>query len=121
MDPSELCVSLETARKLKDAGFPQNTYFNWCEHSKEVHIWDCPHKDDPAAPTTNELLAALPQRIDHSDNPAGFDFELEKRGSEYAVAYGSQKGWLHKTIGTLPEALAQLWLKVKSKRNIRLS
>lgn len=72
MQPSEKCVSLETAGKLKDAGFPQDTekqygyYIDPLSGGKEgvmlCHTVDCDMRHDAhvAAPDATEIGELLP-------------------------------------------------------------
>lgn len=118
-------VSLKTARKLKDAGFEQSSakiYYHWVQFKKEYTepnyktkpwhkpcLW--PNASEPdhviaSAPSTDELLEELPWRI-KSDQ-----LGIDKGPAHYDIYYGKQWYAEHEA---LPEALAEMWLSLKSK------
>jgi len=117
-------VSLETAKLLKEAGFRQEGGWYWTQH--KVDTKNCIlnlGKFNPDgcfhnfyAPTTDELLEELPYRINYQSH-WGY-LSIDKTNTpEYIVGY---RGEGHKTlwakeIGTLPEALARMWLWLKKE------
>ncbi len=117
MNPTDLCVSLETARKLNDAGFPQGeSYFvwaNWKFDMPENEHWHIRKRGDMlsseadwntiAAPTVAEILKELPDTVIRK---IGIEFEVSLR-----LTFSSE--WIINK--SLPEALALLWLKTKGR------
>jgi len=63
------CVSLEMAKRLKDAGFPQDqSYFCWYRlHTGKYFLWNRDEDDKVntcyAAPTVGELGEMLPHLV----------------------------------------------------------
>lgn len=71
MTPKQKCVSLETAKRLKAAGFPQETERSWRLQFDEEYQLGLPNSAstrDYAAPDAQELLARIhrPVRIELS-------------------------------------------------------
>ncbi len=93
-------VSLETAKQLKEAGFPQESHFKWVEGSngKGKYFIECDERvitshagwDTVAAPTAEEILERLPTLI-KSDQIDGRDreyhLEINKIDSGYDLRY----------------------------------
>lgn len=128
-------VSLETARALKEAGFPQKTLFLWAswstgtcdmdnvvefreflewrkkrEHGVKDQVWDA-----YAAPTTDELLAVLPsQLLNHTLHIGKYDTEYEVWYEKYGIRI-DQKIIMNHYRESLPEALAQMYLWLKKE------
>ena len=111
----ELCVSLDEAKLLKEAGFVQDSYFvygAWKYGMDGELIWrTCPmrrarfpHPDwiIIAAPTTDELLKELPYTY------------IRKIGNTFMVtAARCMEIGNSVTDKSLPNALSALWQKVK--------
>lgn len=127
MTDKELCVSLDEAKLLKEAGFVQDSYFvygAWKYGMDGELIWrTCPmrrarfpHPDwiIIAAPTTDELLKELPSRL-----PDNYDFSIRKDSQGFDVGYEKIDDFdMFVTKFTtynksLPNALSALWRKVK--------
>lgn len=110
-------ASAETSKLLKEDGFRQTTMFSWVSIYKEKpfellmgynideHEWYC-------APTTDELLLALPE--------IGIVIVKYKnvRGVRYSVGYTATIDNHHIHHESLPEALAQMWLWLKKEELI---
>ena len=104
-------VSLETAKLLMDAGFPQNTcqMRNMLLLQSDIQYYQC------ALPTTDELLEELPYRI------VGEHYILElvifKNSGDYTIGYkgkpDTSNAWVENE--SLPEALANMWLRLKKE------
>jgi len=120
MENKQLCVCLETAKLLKDKGFPQgDSYFVWIHFSKSWGgIWGLCNETEQlnhklkyptegveviAAPTTDEILAELPNGV--SCERSIDVYKVDQFWVEY------QREIFYNKL--LPEALASLWLKVK--------
>lgn len=135
-------VSLPTAQLLKEAGFPQDTsfYWSWSKQKKYILNQEIPgaieevsflcHVDDYlkikhyktenprewyAAPSTDEILAELPDKISH-DNKIGF-LIIRKRGKYFDVYYLRPNFILDRSFTDLIlcEALAACWLWLKKE------
>ena len=103
-------VTFETAKKLKAAGFPQETYFAWIGNDVRHMPSGARTEREPALPTAQEIADQLPDgyyavrdKVDYSHNPGQwlawcsegiYDDGFEIRGN------------------TMAEALAALWLKL---------
>ena len=126
------CVSLEMSKKLKEAGFRQDTELYWAEYkmpegrlfSKIEKLQDQP-KERPknamipcvfsgSAPTTDELLAELPDFISkdkhyylHIEKCVGYRVYYSK---EFGHLIHSALGQIHHKNESLPEALGEMYL-----------
>jgi hypothetical protein len=132
-------VSLETAKALKEAGFNKNTAFYWkpvrgASRTLPLPIfrWELENytncdAEDYAAPTTDELLEALPKvRSLKTDNVEGdggcLDYNLQikfrREGDYIYVGYVSGSGIRsggEQENKSLVEALAQMWLWLRKE------
>jgi hypothetical protein len=105
-------TTLETAKKLHDAGIKidsQYTYFEGCKESKPTVFAAWGYKSICPAPTFCELWALLPNEITKGGT---FHKELNHRTICYADSY-SKVLLLHDILiqdGNLAEAAAQLLL-----------
>lgn len=119
-------VSLELAKQLKEAGYPNNTLWYWAvemyngyetdrwslaptEHLLEEHV-KCP------APLTDEILAQLPHNI---------KIVRLHDATNQAHKVGWFSVWLSKHPNSpveknksLPDALAKMWLYLKKDGKI---
>jgi hypothetical protein len=100
-----LVTSLETSKKLKAAGFPQETefYFGWSAKAQEYVLNQSPSQEDHrfiAAVSAQEIADQLPNDVVLSQNPKWF-----ARSATTTAA----------SADTMAEALAGLWLKLKEK------
>lgn len=127
MTPIEKCVSLETAKKLKEAGFPQKTERKWAFHVNNVDpVWSIQYDDDDswmgyevtAAPDAQEIGALLPQSIHTEDGD--WQFGQRKELDNIHVTFywnpsGTKKGFDHHNEA---EARAACWLYLKEQKLI---
>jgi len=136
-------VTLETAKKLREAGFPQETHHKWIEGSngQGVYFLDCDlrviasHKgwDIVAAPTAEEVLDQLPAWIKMEDDEGQAYLIVEKYEDEnnencnYKVKYESAYAEYPEPsrlidedlwFVTLAEAAAKMWLYLKEHKLI---
>lgn len=115
-------VSLPTAQLLKEAGFKQDTDFHWRHWSQggtesgneviymkqglgEMDCWLC------AAPSTDEILAKLPDEIKE------FDLIITKSPHDFGVCYCNVMNDLLVSTPNpvLCEALAASWLWLRKE------
>jgi hypothetical protein len=113
----KIVVSLDTAKELKEVGFPQETYFSYSHrnHSMESPIDLREGKGYAvtyAAPTADEVLRELPAKI------KDFDLKIGKGESQgYAVFYLNKdnevltKNFFYYT--TVAEGVAKMYLALK--------
>lgn len=102
------CVTLETARKLKAAGFPQTTAFYWA-----VTMTTNPHLswydgELPEALDGRAWAAASAQEIADQFRDFGLMTLAQYGGRWEANLSGTPSG----AADTIAEVLALLWLKV---------
>ena len=106
-----LVVTLDTAKKLKVVGFPQDKVVFWWgerptyEHQPdEWQVWTSQWEDRecPAAPTAQEIADQLPAFRVSKD--ASYSAIFEPQGRNIAVL-----------APTMAEALAALYLKLQEK------
>lgn len=107
-------VTLETAKKLKAAGFPQKTVFFWAHPNRSNVEWHVSryaglHRNQTiAAPTTQELADQLPPvRLYKIEDGPGW--RAQKYGPKIVI-------W--RDADTMAEALALLWLKLHEKTEL---
>lgn len=131
-------VSFETAKKLKDAGFKQETYFYHSLNDKGIyHV--CSHREfellkkiskgEPLpAPDTDELLEGLPYFIEGEDVYV-YAFQIhcgsvsDKRDwipNYYDELTGNSVYDFSHRNESLIESLAELWLKLKEKKLVQM-
>lgn len=113
-----LTVTLDTAKKLKAAGFPQYkisfywaevsgfpgmslAYYEFCRSSAARPLY--------AAPTSQELADQLPMG-EHS-------LKLSRPADSRWVAYCDTATGPYETADTMSEALAYLWLRFNQETN----
>jgi hypothetical protein len=126
-------VSLELARQLKEAGYPQDTYFEWFDchgnFSLEKHISDEFHGDDDknyfAAPVADEIVDVLLREIKKKHTAYWLCIEpanlLEGTPSEskgFAVGYRNNMEWMRPFFEELSiaDAAAKVYLHLEEKR-----
>lgn len=114
-------TSLETSKLLKENGFRQDSDYSWAESSsvmsdRLVHknaLASCRVKDWYSAPTTDELLEWLPANI------KTYSLQIIKTPNGFHVSYTDfdySLDMLYEGLnGSLPEALAQMWLGLKKE------
>src|SRR5215217_6888409 len=113
-----LTVSLETAKKLRAAGFPQEVAMWWGERPTyddqpdEWQLWTEPWADREcfAAPTAQEIADQLPRKIEDEQEEAFFLYIVARSTGNWEVGYShieAEEYPLHDTDGdTMAEALA---------------
>lgn len=130
-------TSLEMSRKLKNAGFPQHTDYYWEIVAKNgvlsasnpfiTHRPSCDN-EHYAAPTTDELLAKLPRilwkELEHWDLIIKKGLFKESWESGYWKIFRNCTMFYHAPLKcienkSLPEALAQMYLWLKSEGHIK--
>lgn len=127
-------TSLELARKLKEAGYPQEGEF-WWKHYEQSEVGELPilARDDEindgfmedyyAAPLCTELLEQLPEYIDLPDGSRKYpliykDHYGDERGQVYRaylsdISNPNFLGEMRFENQSLPNALAEMWLWLK--------
>lgn len=132
-------ISLDLAKKLKEANFPQNSYFMWnnwhygeLEFGKgrenfqgEYRIIATPLYFDSenqfAAPTAEEILDLLPSYIDQGEITYVLTIKKYSNEDPYLfLGYVSDRGgYLDKDVffndKSLDNGLAKMWLYLKEK------
>jgi hypothetical protein len=102
-------TSLETAQKLKEAGFPQESAYEWAQHNA-WHLYIAhPRHAYIAAPTAQELADELPYTV-----------TIWKQGPNPDSFWGCKNGPRDSDedmfgAPTIAEALAALWLAIHEK------
>lgn len=125
-------VTLDTAKQLKAAGFPQKTHFNWYPPHKSIdgdweispgRTWLTAAGQPCAAPTAQEIADQLPKskRWPSSRNDAYLSMYLDpnhKWGVGYEEEIDYEGGYFHvlEFANTMAEALALLWLKLQEAK-----
>jgi hypothetical protein len=107
-----LVVTLDTAKKLKAAGFPQDTAFTWGRHVLGHTAIVRGAKDDGwldqwAAPTSQEIANQLDGGATISKNP---------RRDEYGAWMAGHPSDPFSEAATMSEAMALLWLKLQEAK-----
>lgn len=137
MTPQEKCVSLETARELKHAGFPQDMerYWETSFSAASLHLasevaesyylvpkpnmcttGDC--KPIFAAPDAQEIAELLPWYIQEHCVFVGQRMEW-RNPNNYTVVYGTLKDIFHSvSADSEVEARASMWLYLKESKLI---
>lgn len=106
-----LCVSLETAKKLKAAGWTKPTEFIYEDlgHRQQLRLGSIKmNTGDFYAPTAEEVLRELPEKIDLNEwrRDLQFIFISPEKG-KWEVSYGQFKKFKNKSLS---EAAALMWL-----------
>ena len=118
MKIESIVVSLDTAKKLKAAGWDKPTAFYWSDLTGIGNLLDArymggkPFESDMPAPTAEEILRELPQYVKHTRL---FIFPFAKPRC-WAMVYGSAglgKRFVEYRRDSLAEAAAQMWLWCK--------
>lgn len=118
-------VSLDIARQLKAAGFPQDKTANWwfpTDFKKKTYLLQMRVTHDPsmcfAAPCAQEIADQLPKRLDVK----GDDFDqttltIWPDGRLWRAGYLSANSHGHDgDAPTMADALANLWLKLNTNK-----
>lgn len=131
--PESLVVSLEMAKRLKEAGWKDGCYFWWREGGSAIDpmVVLCSQKNGTwipgrpymtsvkffPAPTAEEILRRLPRFLpwkDNSDNMSSLFVNVFQ--STYRVGYSPQwtnDVWSSPDAETLADAAAGCWLYLK--------
>jgi hypothetical protein len=132
---NNLTVTLDTAKRLKEAGWDKETYFWYAydrEHSESqspyqlIHLKDFGYcyfekSNSYPAPTLRELLDEMPEIL---ENHRGKNyFVMQRVGNIYTCGYSlnSVHSFFHgiaRTHTNPCEAVAELFLKLKSEQLI---
>ncbi len=123
-------ITYETARKLKDAGFPQKSEISWVcttdynwrcnrcgtKESNAVSVPEsCPNLDCNAyIPTLSELIAACGDRFRLFNRLANEHPTLQQKGGWLAVS-GEFEERIDAFGDTPEEAVANLWLELNKR------
>jgi hypothetical protein len=118
-DAYGLVVTLETAKKLKAARFPQKTFFAWDGDGIVPQYADpdlAMNREIFAAPTAQEIADELPIVLRHSshlrlDRNEEVVIPRKKTRQVWTAAYGTNGPREH--ADTMAEAWAALWLKLR--------
>lgn len=128
MKIEQICVSLELAKKLKEAGYRQESLFGWVENLNGdfslVGIRPDRNKqinklmDWYSAPTASELGEALPSRIINKDEFGYLIIQKLQLSNRYNISYISMEeleisqAFIDKSEAN---ARAKMWLYLKEK------
>lgn len=118
MKLEDICTSQELSKKLKEAGYPQDTYFNWVSENWIKDDWeerievndydfDCPIKVIASAPTVAELGEALPLDVRTS--------KWELNPTMFVIVQNTKKGSKGFYEQSEADVRAQMWLYLKKK------
>jgi hypothetical protein len=111
-------VSLELAKELKEAGYPQDTYFQWFEDGSLVHTESRNPLRCIAAPIADEILDLLPA---YTALPFFLYIWKDDKGL-YRIVYcssadlvsgGKQPNYPVEKQKSLAEAAGLMWLYLK--------
>lgn len=135
MKPEEKCVSLSTAKKLKDAGFPQDTeriYVVTIELPNGYFITNLCADDDPwghnmypdgnsySAPDAQELLEAIHKHCNEvavgwNDSGCYWMVNIGGKGAgSFVEGCGANYG--DPDSDSLSESLAKAWIEYETER-----
>jgi len=141
MTIENICVSLELAKKLKEAGYPQDSLFWWNFYSPgamdeefvrvaygryRLENIGQDSEESISAPTAAEIGEVLPDQIEENGN--FYDQDIQKLsgfkgktqwGIRYYTDYPSrlENDFFAKTVGcSMSEAFAKMWLILKEKK-----
>lgn len=126
-------VSLELSKQLKEAGYPQESYFYWEKWVTEEEGYSLLHyisitewnEDDKnrmfTSPTADEILDQLP--ISVKTNEIHFFIKLYKSGIYWIISYLQKdltevyKNLYQTSSESIADAAAKMWLYLK-KNNL---
>jgi hypothetical protein len=120
------CVTLETAKKLKAAGFPQDTAYGFdyssdapaaapeLEGTRSYYLVESFGSAPIAAPTAQEIADQLPHSVKGKGNLEIWSWD-GPTGRNWSAAYvdRNNESSMFSPAPTICEALALLWLKLK--------
>jgi len=140
MKAEKICVSLETAKRLHEAGIVVDSYFHWvgskfsarkpiltfnnimpeaftyCEQYR-MGLFKYP------APTAEELLAILPKKIEYDGLPFKMEItESETHPSEYLLWYLYRPTKIYMSVNgnRLCEIIAKMLIRLKKEAGYEL-
>jgi hypothetical protein len=102
-------VTLETAKKLQAAGFPQSGLFAW---RRSIYGAREPFVDQPLDPGAEGLMCYAPTAQEIADQLAKYDWDIRYMSSIGYMAVVN-KPRLAENGDTMAEALAALYIKLK--------
>jgi hypothetical protein len=131
--PEELCISLELAKKMKAADFPQTSWFVWAKFegkewelmqlSEAVSYENTVCEEWCAAPTAEEIIDVLPEgiRTGNQGHHTSADLLMKRYSDGYYVQYeswccGSSDTFLSKIDMKYSEAAGMMWLCLKEEK-----
>lgn len=126
MELKELVVSLETANKLKKAGWNKPTVYVWSVDGRGVFPFPYVINGEYgySAPTADELLQELPASIPPINMKKGdyYTLSIIKSGIRYGIGY-KRKGKIIngdlRRYKSLSEAAASMWLWLEKEGYIK--
>lgn len=120
-------VSLELAKQLKEAGYPQIGHFiyrrcrRW-DGKKDVDYWVLMEKfeksriDDYLSPTADEILERLPTSIEYLGKVCYL--HIDAQFERWYVHYADEIHFTGQENENLTNLLARLWLYLKKEKLI---
>lgn len=115
-------MNYELAKKLKDAGFPQQTLLGiWKDATEPMRLEDCPKTwgDTLACPTLEELIEACGDKfstLEHYNSEYPENHWITKNGRWHADYKINDEDEFECASGkTAAEAVANLWLALNNK------
>lgn len=111
-------VSLETAKKLEAAGFPNRTFCSWYQqHVSRAPMGEWIIRSDAhwnGLAVTKEFWLAAPTAQEIADQLE--DFEVRKYPGHFTARRRNDLGVAPIDAPTMAEALAALWLKLQESK-----
>jgi len=107
MNPETICVSLETAKKLKEAGWDKETVFVWVDDPTGAFIHRCGvggYPDYPA-PTASEIPIDKDCEVEHTEE-----------NTYLVIQYAVMETIVYPESSSEVEARAACWLKIKEAK-----
>lgn len=127
MTLQQICVSPELAKQLRDAGYPQESFFYWwvekdldkqgVNHRIPAVFEgkaELPYIENIAAPTAAEIGEQLPEiiRTDRAVNMISFRVKTFQGKKEYLTAYHPDFDTFY--ADTEADSRAKMWLHLKA-------
>lgn len=116
-----MSITLETAKKLKAAGFPQDTIRGYFPDGHWYYVTANDTNMECSAPDTDEFLAQLPKTISLEQSLELISITRHLEGDGFSESW--EVGYTHSNYLTenesLPEALAEMWILLKEKGIIK--
>lgn len=130
-----ITTNKQTSKTLKEMGFPQSTNYFWCGDEDNngrfnLALYDTSETmDSYAAPTTDEILKLLPERIEVNDLSYGFRLwfvDMSRYVRHYCcnyfvMNYGKQGRLMNDGViieQEAVEAIAKMWMYCKINKFI---